>query len=62
MLIPLVTAKLKLYWLKRTSQRVESDIPKYEREYQLNQFEGTIDEYAEMGMEKEKKEMKERQN
>eukprot|EP00026_Physarum_polycephalum_P003265 Phypoly_transcript_03275.p1 GENE.Phypoly_transcript_03275~~Phypoly_transcript_03275.p1 ORF type:complete len:739 (+),score=105.38 Phypoly_transcript_03275:250-2466(+) len=47
-LIPFILAKAKLYWLERQSQRSESDIPKYEREYQLNQFEGTIDEYAEM--------------
>jgi len=47
-LIPLLIAKGKLYWLQHSSKRVESDIPKYEREYQLNQFEGMIDEYAEM--------------
>jgi hypothetical protein len=42
-------AKAKLFLLKRQSQRCEIHIPKYEREYQLNQFEGTIDDYAEMG-------------
>jgi hypothetical protein len=47
-LIPFVMAKLKLYWLERQSHRAETDIPKYEREYELNQFEGLIDEYAEM--------------
>jgi hypothetical protein len=48
-LIPWITAKLKLFWLERQSHRAESDIPKYEREYELNQFEGLVDEYGEMG-------------
>jgi len=47
-LIPYVLSKAKLYFLERKSNRKEEDIPKYEREYELNQFEGMVDEYGEM--------------
>jgi len=47
-LIPWLVAKAKLLWLERTVKKEESDIPKYEREFELNQFEGLVDEYGEM--------------
>jgi len=47
-LIPFVLAKAKMWWYIYKTKSIEKDLPKYEREYQLNQHEGTIDEYSEM--------------
>jgi len=47
-LIPFVLAKAKMWWYAYKTKTMEKDLPKYEREYQLNQHEGTIDEYSEM--------------
>jgi len=47
-LIPYAMAKGKLYWQGRKTKLEESEIPKYERDYQLNAFEGMVDEYGEM--------------
>jgi len=47
-LIPFILNKVKLYFLERNTHKKEEDIPKYEREYELSQFEGMVDEYGEM--------------
>jgi len=47
-LLPWLTAKLKTWWFARSSHSSTADLPKYEREYELSPYEGTVDEYCEM--------------
>jgi hypothetical protein len=46
--IPFALSKAKMWWYVRQNRVIEKDLPKHEREYQLNQHEGTFDEYSEM--------------
>jgi len=47
-LIPFLIAKGKMYYYQYVTKIDEANLPKYEREAQLNQHEGTFDEYSEM--------------
>eukprot|EP01111_Echinosteliopsis_oligospora_P009071 TRINITY_DN2593_c0_g1_i1.p1 TRINITY_DN2593_c0_g1~~TRINITY_DN2593_c0_g1_i1.p1 ORF type:complete len:778 (-),score=195.83 TRINITY_DN2593_c0_g1_i1:55-2388(-) len=47
-LLPFLLAKVKLWWYERKAHVTDDDIPQYEREYELNEWEGTLDEYGEM--------------
>jgi len=48
-LLPWLMSTGKTWWYRRnTNSQSDKDLPKYEREYQYNSYEGTFDEYSEM--------------